>query len=148
MTPIAVFLPCVAGMAIGLAIDCANVHPAALASLCTSADGLLASAVLHWRIMPLTHGLMLAGAVVGCAIAEARARRNRSLRGLGIRACAHSACLLAMTAGMAIGALFAPRLGALSAIFPLTAMTAVMVIGMAAGMLSVVPVYRLLERCA
>lgn len=139
------FLPCLAGMATGLAIDCASVHPEALANLCSSSDDPWVRAWVHWKLMPAAHVLMLVGAVFGCAVAEATRARD-AIAMSAMRFGAHGACLLAMSAGMAIGAQFGAQASAAFGISGFSGMIAMMVAGMAAGMAATAPLYRLLQR--
>lgn len=140
---LAMFVPCLAGMATGLAIDCASVHPEALASLCTSSDDVLIRAWVHWKLMPAAHVLMLAGAMLGCMIGESR---NRLPVGIGMRIGVHGMCLLAMTAGMIIGAQLGPRFSASSGLSSFTGLTTMMVAGMAIGMAAAMPLECCLRR--
>ncbi|MGH8032563.1 MAG: hypothetical protein ACREO8_09415 [Luteimonas sp.] len=143
MMQIRIFLACLAGMAIGLAIDCMWVHPEALASLCSSTRTPFARAALHWRFMPAAHGLMVAGALIAWVVELSPASRARAssvrappatLGQLVRRVCTHGGCMVAMIAGMAVGGPFGPSFGALFGLSGFTAMTAAMVAGMAGGM--------------
>lgn len=144
MAPSALLLPCLAGMGIGLAIDCTAVDPAALASLCSSDSGIVARVALHWRVMPAAHGLMLAGAVLACLLGECTTARAGTRKGaaLAARIGAHLVCLLAMCAGMALGAPLGAEFGGLLGLSSFTGMTAAMVAGMAAGVGLTAPLLR------
>jgi hypothetical protein len=149
MAPFALLLPCLAGMGIGLAIDCTAVDPDALASLCSSDGGILARVALHWRVMPAAHGLMLAGAVLACVLSECTTAQAGTRKGTAIaaRIGAHVACLLAMCAGMAIGAPIGAEFGGVLGLSSFIGMTAAMVAGMAVGVGLTAPLLRNRQEC-
>lgn len=147
MTPLALFLPCLGGMTVGLVIDCSAVHPEAMANLCSSANSFIARAELHWRIMPATHGLMLAGAVAAGVFVEWLKLRSHGqpLATVVARTCAHAACLGAMVVGMAIGGQLGPLFSELFGFSAFAGLITAMVSGMAGGMALTTPLYRSLR---
>lgn len=149
MAPFALLLPCLAGMGIGLAIDCTAVDPDALASLCSSDRGILARVALHWRVMPAAHGLMLVGAVLACVLSECTAAQagTRKVAAIAARIGAHIACLLAMCAGMAIGAPIGAEFSGLLGLSGFVGMTTAMVAGMVVAMGLTAPLLRNRQEC-
>jgi hypothetical protein len=115
-TPILMLFLCLCGMATGLAIDCGNVPPDILASLCAAAPGsVLATLRLHLTLLPATHGLMLFGAAIALVMAEfsllqegGEAARSAP----AVRAAGYALCVVAMAAGMALGGWIGPELTA------------------------------------
>jgi len=145
MAPFTMLVPCLGGMAIGLAIDCASTPPEVLASLCSASGAFLARMRLHWAVFPATHALMLLGAVVAVVVAELRrasVRRDATIRGLGARTCAHAACLAAMLAGMAAGGELGPLLSAGLDLSAFAGLIAAMVLGMIGGAALTAPLAR------
>jgi hypothetical protein len=135
--PLPMWLFCASGMALGLAIDCRSVTPAALASFCTAGTGsLLAGFARHLAQLPATNiGMLLGGLAalsLGGPISAAIVRMNLAcnafmLIGMSLAGCMGPALaarlgiewsagvmMAAMTAGMTLGLMAATTLGRLA----------------------------------
>ena len=130
--PVAMFFLCLCGMAVGLAIDCGSVPPEVLASLCLAgADSPLATLYAHMTLLPATHLLMLAGAVIGLGLGGVDQRSGRRAAGVA----GHAAMLAAMFAGMVLAAWLVPEMAARFRLDPgFAGLVGAMVAGMALGM--------------
>lgn len=144
-SPLAMFAICVAGMAGGLVLDSRAVHPDAMASLCTSAADLLSRLTVHWRVMPMTHAMMLLAAGLAVVAEWPALRASSWLAGLW-RVGGHAACLLAMLTGMALAAQSGPRFSTYLGVSPFVGLVTAMVAGMSVGMLLSMPLYRHRQR--
>jgi hypothetical protein len=132
------WLFCVSGMALGLAIDCRSVTPAALASLCTAGTGSLpAGFARHLAQLSATNiGMLMGGLaalILGGPISAAIVRMNLAcnafmLIGMSLAGCIGPALaarlgiewsagviMAAMTAGMTLGMMAAAALGRFAA---------------------------------
>ena len=130
-SPALVWLASVAGMAIGLSIDCRNVSPSALATLCASSEG-FGTLIRHLEALPATNigmalgmlaALWLATPLTGAALCRSLACYALMLMGMSLGGCAGVALsqqadidwaaplmLAAMTLGMTIGMMAAEPL--------------------------------------
>jgi hypothetical protein len=127
--PLPMWLFCANGMALGLAIDCRSVTPAALASLCTAGTGSLpAGFARHLALLPVTNiGMLLGGLAslcLGGPISAAIARINLACNAF---------MLIGMSLAGCLGPALAARLGIeWSAGVMMAAMTGGMTLGMMA----------------
>ncbi len=134
--PLPMWLFCVSGMALGLAIDCRSVTPAALASLCTAGTGSLpAGFARHLAQLPATNiGMLLGGLAalgLGGPISEPIIRMNL-------------ACNAFMLIGMSLAGCMGPALAARLGIeWSASVMMAAMTAGMTLGMMAATAVGRL-----
>jgi hypothetical protein len=137
------------GMAIGLAIDCGSIPPDVLASLCLAkAASLTGGLRAHLALLPATHALMLAGALVSGAMTDAvtdeQGRHKRPIATMVARHLPNAICAAAMVAGMIAGGFFGPplveHLGVASGF---TRLVVAMLLGMACGMVLAMPLYRI-----
>jgi hypothetical protein len=134
---LAVWLASVAGMAIGLSVDCRNVSPAALANICASGES-LGILIRHLAALPATNIGMAAGTLVAFALTPPLPRLT-ACRGL---AC-YALMLLGMTFGGSVGVALA---GEASIAWGAPVMLAAMIAGMTAGMMVAEPLSRFRER--
>jgi hypothetical protein len=150
--PLMMLFLSVCGMAIGLAIDCGSITPDVLASLCLARSTSLTGGLqAHFALLPATHALMLAGALVSGAVTDAATdgpgQPARSIATMVARHLPNAICAAAMVAGMAAGGFLGPplveRLGVASGF---TRLVVAMVLGMAAGMVLAMPLYRIRDR--
>jgi len=150
--PLMMLFLSVCGMAIGLAIDCGSIPPDALASLCLAKTTSLTGGLqAHLAVLPATHALMLAGALVSGAMTDAATdepgRHERSIAAMVARHLPNAICAAAMLAGMLAGGFLGPplveRLGVASGF---TRLTVAMVLGMAFGMVLATPLDRIRHR--
>jgi hypothetical protein len=124
-------LGCTIGMLIGLAIDAATTPIDAIAELCRSSDGFIASTLLHWRLLPAMHLLMLVGALapgIGLHEGTTGGTTGERWRRRGLQL----GCAAAMLLGMALAMPLAPALGALLG-SAFAGMLGAMMLGMAAA---------------
>jgi hypothetical protein len=128
---------CLCGMAVGLAIDSGRMPLELVASLCSAGGtGVGESAGLHLTLLPATHALMVAGGLVGAAIAVLDAERPaRTLRDFLAALMPGAACAAGMLAGMIAGGWLGPPVAAAIGLGGgpaelIGAMTAGMVLGM------------------
>ena len=123
--PLLIWLGAVAGMAIGLSIDCRSISPAALASLCASGDGPLVL-IRHLAALPATNIGMALGMLTPSALAT-RLNFGAVCRGL--------ACYVLMLAGMSFGGCIGVALaGEASLDWSAPLMVAAMTLGMTGAM--------------
>ena len=132
------WLFCVGGMALGLAIDCRSATPAALANLCTAGTGsLLTDLARHLALLPATNiGMLLGGLAalgLGGTTGAPRARLGVNL-----------ACNAAMFAGMSLAGCLGPALAVRLGIeWSVWVMMAAMTAGMTLGMMATTALGRL-----
>src|SRR6476659_3038382 len=113
MAPLGGLLVCLAGMAVGLVIDCAATPPAVLASLCALPGSILANLRAHWAVMPATHLVMIAGWLLAAAVAASndwRRTGGRWRKTIAVRLCTDTVCLAGMLGGMIAGSALGPLL--------------------------------------
>ena len=118
---------CSVAMALGLAIDAVHIDPTAIVALCSRADGWLERGLLHARLLPGAHVGMAVAMLAPIAMASASG--GDRLR----HACAHGLRAAAMSIGMIVAMPLAAAIPSAGSI----AMLAVMIVGMAVGMLAV-----------
>jgi hypothetical protein len=136
-SPVLVWLASVAGMALGLSIDCRSISPAALASLCAS-GGSLSTLVRHLALLPATNIGMALGMLAALALATPVS--NTAL-------CRSLACYALMLAGMTLGSCVGVALSQQADIvWAAPLMLAAMTLGMTAGMMVAEPLSRFRER--
>jgi hypothetical protein len=135
--PLGIWLASVAGMAIGLSIDCRSVSPAALASLCASGGG-LSTLIRHLALLPATNIGMALGMLAALALATPLG---------GGALCRGVACYALMLAGMSLGGCAGVVLcQQADIVWAAPLMLAAMTLGMTAGMMVAEPLSRFRER--
>ncbi len=135
--PLLIWIGAVAGMAIGLSIDCHSISPAALANLCASGEGPLVL-IRHLMALPATNIGMALGMLAPLALAT-QLNRGAVCRGL--------ACYALMLAGMSFGGCIGVALaGEASLDWSAPLMLAAMTLGMTGGMVVAGPLSRSGER--
>jgi len=136
-SPALVWLVSVAGMALGLSIDCRSVSPAALASLCASGQG-LGTLTRHFAAMPATNSGM-ALAMLATLVLSTPINGWALCRSLG--------CYAFMLVGMSLGGCVGTMLaGEATIAWGMPLMLAAMTLGMTAGMMVAEPLFRFQER--
>ncbi len=132
-SPALVWLASVAGMAIGLSIDCRRVSPAALASLCASGEG-PGTLIRHLEALPATNFGMALGMLAALALATPAS---------GTALCRSLACYGLMLAGMLLGGCVGVALSQQADVaWAAPLMLAAMTVGMTAGMMVAEPLSR------
>jgi hypothetical protein len=142
--PLLMLLLCLCGMAIGLAIDSGSVPLEVLASLCLADSGnLVSGAGMHLELLPATHALMLAGAIMAAAISRFESAGAGSPSPASARYLPDGACIAAMLSGMILGGWLGPPITAsLGVEASSTRLVVAMIAGMIAGMSVSMPLYR------
>lgn len=145
--PLLMLFLCLCGMAVGLAIDSGSVPLELLASLCLAgSDKFVSSVNVHLDLLPATHGMMLVGAVLAASMMQSMRRidqSDKSSKALLARCVPDATCAAAMLVGMVVGGWLGPSVLAASGVGSSSAqLIGAMVLGMTAGMVLAMPLYR------
>lgn len=149
--PLLMLFLSLSGMAIGLAVDCGSIAPSTLTSLCTAGFASIGTMIeAHWSVLPATHAMMLAGALLACAMTETTGRQAPDAPGMtaiGRRLGIDALCFVAMLLGMWLAAWLAPVAArGLDVGLSFGGLVALMILGMAAGMAAATPLHRFADR--
>ena len=132
------WLLCAFGMALGLAVDCRSVGPAALAGLCAADQASLSAVFLrHLSLLPATNIGMLLGGFAAFALTGSR---DLSLARLGGSVTCNLIILMGMSLAACLGRPLALGLGVT---WSATAMIVAMTAGMTLGMIATAALSRL-----
>jgi hypothetical protein len=149
--PLLMLFLSLSGMAIGLAVDCGSIAPSTLTSLCTAGFASFGTMIAaHWSVLPATHAMMFAGALLACAMTETTGRPSVDAPGpasIGRRLGIDALCFIAMLLGMWAAAWLAPFAArGLDIGLSFGGLVALMIFGMAIGMAVAVPLHRFAGR--